>query len=138
LLEKKFPDASESWPQEASAGFDKTLGDAKWDFIGKVDSDRDGAPTGLLVGIERLPKTGKVIVRKLAVLKWQEGRWTELLRMDGGKGIRMDGKRACGLLLSAAKEEIREPGRRRRLDSRLTIPGDSCGGPGVRGDILLR
>lgn len=90
-LDKKFPDASETWPKAASAAFAKALGDAKWDFIGKGDFDRDGAPTCLLIGVERLPKTGHVIVKRLAVLKWLGDRWTELLRMDGGKGVRMNG-----------------------------------------------
>ncbi|HXT01395.1 MAG TPA: hypothetical protein VN915_12015 [Elusimicrobiota bacterium] len=96
-LEKNFPDASDSWPKAAAAAFTKAAGEEKWDFVAKGDFDRDGAPTGLLIRTERLPRFGQIIVKKLAVLKWQGGRWTEMLWMADGKVFRRNGKLRRGL-----------------------------------------
>lgn len=93
-LEKKFPDASESWPKEASAALVKVEGAEKWDFVGKGDFDRDGAPTVMLIRVERLPKFGQVIVKKMGVFKWQGGRWAEMLWMADGKVFRRNGRLA--------------------------------------------
>lgn len=91
-LEAKFPDASGTWPKEAESAFAALRGNQAWDYVGKGDFDRDGAPTAVFVKVEKLPKSKKAFPRRLVVAKWLKGRWTPLLSLDGGKSARMNGR----------------------------------------------
>lgn len=90
-LDKNFPDASSSWPAEASKSFSSIAGDAKWDYVGKGDIDRDGAPTALLLKFEEAPQGGYRIISHLVVAKWLDGKWNELLEADASMGLTVNG-----------------------------------------------
>lgn len=88
-LQKNFPDRSASWPAECVESFGAAAGTVKWDFIGKGDIDRDGAPTALLVRVQPSPSEERLIVRDLAVKQCAGGHWKDLLT-EGGDEVRLD------------------------------------------------
>lgn len=90
-LDVNFPDASASWPKDVAKLFLGVVGDEKWSYVGKGNIDRDGAPTGLLIRFKDAPQKGYLIVSRLVVLKWQSGKWAELLKIDSKDGITVNG-----------------------------------------------
>ncbi len=90
-LNKNFPDASSAWPAAAAKSFPEVVGKERWDYVGKGDIDRDGSPTGLLIRFEAKPKQGYLVVSRLVIAKWLDGRWTRLLSADEERGIAVNG-----------------------------------------------
>lgn len=90
-LDKNFPDASAGWPDAAKRAFAAVSGDGKWAYVGKGNIDRDGAPTALMVRFKDAPQQGYLVVDRLVVSKWADGKWNELLRADAGDGLTVNG-----------------------------------------------
>jgi hypothetical protein len=86
-LDKNFPDASSSWPEAAAKAFAGVVGTEKWTYVEKGDIDRDGAPTGLLIRFKDAPLQDYWIVDRLIVTKWQDGKWSEMLRLGADDGL---------------------------------------------------
>ena len=94
-LKEVFPDASRSWPAAGAKKFERIAAEGRWDFIGKGDADRDGAPTGLLIRAREASgsaRKDRAVFSRLLIVRWKDGRWRELLRLDDGAGASMNGK----------------------------------------------
>ena len=90
-LDNNFPDASAAWPAAALGAFTAVAQRGRWDYVGKGNIDRDGAPTGLLIRFKDKPLKGYLILDRLIVTKWLDGKWTELLNLDAGDGLAVGG-----------------------------------------------
>lgn len=95
-LNKNFPDASASWPEQAAKAAEAVVGSGTWAYAGKGNIDRDGSPTLLLVKF-RDAKTDDLIVSHLLVSKWLDGKWTEMLTLDAEDGLAVNGAKPGAL-----------------------------------------
>ena len=90
-LDKNFPDTSAGWPDAAVKAFAGVIGTEKWTYVEKGDIDRDGAPTALLIRFKDSPSQDYLIVDRLVVTKWQDGKWVEMLRLGATDGTVVNG-----------------------------------------------
>lgn len=91
-LAANYPDASKTWPADCAAAFDAKAKDESWDFVAKGDFNELGAPTALAIKFLKVAGTEKKMVGRLSVFECRAGAWTELLGVDGARGMAANGK----------------------------------------------
>ncbi|MDE2292289.1 MAG: hypothetical protein KGL53_09415 [Elusimicrobia bacterium] len=93
-LAKRFPEREKNWPAPARRALPALMGKSRWDFVGTGRYGGDARPAALLIRLHALEGSGVVVVDRLVLARWQDGRWTEPVRLEGPSGIWLDGTKA--------------------------------------------